>query len=75
MNFDSLFSLFIKAFGTYETDKQLLEAGQTVASPAVQVGTLNGGPLFARVQLSTNQGFSDTPVPSINPALAQVTHS
>lgn len=65
MNFNALFSLFIKVFGTYETDKAIIDSGATASTPALQIGTNNGEPLYARVQLSCDPNFSNV-VPSSN---------
>jgi len=57
MNFGKIFAFLGSLFVLYETSEAILEAGGVATTPIVQVGTLNGKPLYLRGQLCENNQF------------------
>lgn len=57
MNWGSILQLLFTLFGTYETDKAIIDAGGVATTPVMQVGSEGGKPLYARAQLCTDKTF------------------
>ncbi len=55
MNLQAILGLLATAFSLYLTSQAELEAGQSVTTPAVQVGTIGGKPLYAGLVVSTTK--------------------
>lgn len=55
MNVSSILSLAFQILLAYEGGLTELEAGQDVASPFIQVGSVGGKPLYAKAVLSTTK--------------------
>lgn len=57
MTWQNIFQVLENLFVLYVSDKAILDAGGVATSPPVQVGSEGGKPLYARVQLCTNNQF------------------
>lgn len=60
MSWGSILNLIFSLFGTYETDKAIIDAGGVASTPIATVGSEGGKPLYARAQLSTDKTFGGT---------------
>lgn len=56
MSFQNILALVAQLLFLYEADQAALEAGQTVNTPQIQVGTVGGKPLYGAISLSTVKG-------------------
>ena len=57
MNFGKIFAFLGQLFVTYEEDTAILEAGGVATTSVIEVGTLNGKPIYLRGQLCENNQF------------------
>lgn len=61
MTFQNILALVAQLLFLYEADQAALEAGQTVNTPQIQVGTIGGKPLYGQIALTTVKAASPLP--------------